>query len=170
MMARYAEATKVSSAASRDEIERTLIRYGATQFIYGWDGAAAVVGFRIGERQIKFTLAMPDRRGREITHTPETRRLRSVDAQDAAYEQAVRQRWRALALVIRAKLEAVEAGIVTMEDEFLAQTMLSDGSTVGEWAADQITQVYRTGAMPSLLPGARPKVLSDGARIADVDR
>lgn len=37
------------------------------------------------------------------------------------WEQACRQAWRALALVIKAKLEAVDAGIVTFEEEFMAQ-------------------------------------------------
>ena len=35
------------------------------------------------------------------------------------WEQACRQRWRALALVIKAKLEAIDAEISTFEEEFL---------------------------------------------------
>jgi hypothetical protein len=34
-MTRFAEKTEVSSTKSRDEIERTLTRYGATGFMYG---------------------------------------------------------------------------------------------------------------------------------------
>ena len=35
-MTQFAASTTVSSNASREEIERTLIRYGAEQFMYGW--------------------------------------------------------------------------------------------------------------------------------------
>ena len=50
-----------------------------------------------------------------------------------ASEQGKRSRWRALYLVVKAKLEAVSSGIVSMEDEFLAQTVMNDGETV--WMA-----------------------------------
>src|SRR5262245_58482775 len=108
-MTRYAEKTTVSSDSSRGEIERTLARYGADQFMYGWDGNRAVLAFRARGKQVRFVLPLPDRNGREFTHTPERNLERSQAAREAAYEQAVRQRWRALALVIKAKLEAVEA-------------------------------------------------------------
>jgi hypothetical protein len=161
-MPTYAQATKVNSEASRAEIERTLVRFGATAFSYGWDQEVAVIGFRLKGRVIRFKLPMPSRADKAITHTPEKGWLREPKAQEAAYEQAVRQRWRALALCIKAKLEAVEAGIVSVEEEFLAQTMLSDGSTVGEWVGPQVDEVYRTGGMPALLPGASQKALTDG--------
>lgn len=34
-MVKYAESTEVSSSRTRDEIERTLRRYGASEFVYG---------------------------------------------------------------------------------------------------------------------------------------
>src|SRR5580700_3227660 len=128
-MARYAASTEVSSDRSRSEIERTLRRYGATAFAYGWEGNMAQIGFKLASRQIKFRLPLPDPASREFTLTP-TGRDRSASAAEEAYEQAVRQRWRALALVIKAKLEAVEAGISTVENEFLANIALPDGRTV----------------------------------------
>ena len=71
-------------------------------------------------------------------------------------EQAQRQRWRALLLVIKAKLEAIEAGIATFEDEFLAYTMLPSGETVGEWVSPQLDKVYEKGVMPATLRLALP--------------
>jgi len=35
-VSRYAEGTSVPADRSRAEIERTLTRYGADQFAYGW--------------------------------------------------------------------------------------------------------------------------------------
>ncbi|WP_198651245.1 hypothetical protein [Salinicola sp. CPA57] len=68
-----------------------------------------------------------------------------------AWEQACRQRWRALALVIKAKLEAVESGITMFEEEFLAHIVLPNGGTVGGWMLPQIKKSYDSGSMPPLL-------------------
>lgn len=152
-MSRYAESTNVSSDASRAEIERTLARYGAQSFMYGWDQDKAIVGFIANGRQVRFLLPMPSRDAREFTHTPERGLRRDAGAQEKAYEQAVKQRWRALALVIKAKLEAVEAGIVSFDEEFGMHFLLPSGETVGQWVAPQIERVYAQGAMPALLPG-----------------
>lgn len=151
-MGKYAASTQVSSAKSRMEIEETLSRYGADQFIYGWQQDCAVVGFRMHGRQIKFMLPMPDKQAREFTHTEARGRLRTPEAAAAAYEQAVRQRWRALNLVIKAKLEAVESGITEFDEEFMAHIVLPDGQTFGAWARPQIESAYQSGNMPPLLP------------------
>lgn len=152
-MARYAAGTDVPTDRTRVEIERTLQRYGADQFLYGWDEGRAVIGFRMADRQVRFDLPLPDLA--EFTSTP-TGRSRTKAAAQAAWEQACRQRWRALLLVIKAKLEAVEAGIATFEEEFLAHVMLPDGSTVGRFMAPQLARAYSTGAMPAMLPALGP--------------
>lgn len=155
-MPTYASDTSVTSDRSRAEIERTLSRYGATSFAYGWETARAMVGFVAHDRQVRFILPLPDRQAREFTHTPNRGTPRTPDAADAAYEQAVRQRWRALALVIKAKLEAVETGIVTFEDEFAMHMVLPDGRTVGDWVVPQIAEAYATGQMPAPLLALPP--------------
>lgn len=154
MSARYAERTEVSSDRSRAEIENILKRYGANRFGYAWDEHGAVVMFQIQDRQIRFNLPMPDRNARVFTHTPARGYERDRDAQEAEYERAVRQRWRALCLVIKAKLEAVEAGISTIEAEFLAHIVVpGSGSTVGEWIRPQLAIAYETNEMPALVSG-----------------
>jgi len=159
-MSRYAANTTVPVERSRAEIERILQRYGAEQFIYGWDQEAAVIGFVVrnegGERrQVRFKLAMPDRNAREFTQ--HSRGRRTAEQAEKLWEQASRQRWRALALVVKAKLEAVESGIATFEDEFLAYIMLPEGQTVGEWMSPQLDEVYKDGLMPSTLRLALPR-------------
>lgn len=52
----------------------------------------------------------------------------------------------------KAKLEAVEAGISTVEREFFYDIVLPDGRTAGEWMAPQIKEAYQTGQMPVMLP------------------
>lgn len=155
-MSRYASETTVSQEKSRAEIEATLKRYGAASFMYASEPTAAMIGFRINERMVKFILAMPDPAAREFTHTPAKGQPRSPAEATKAWEQAGRQRWRALALVIKAKLEAVAAGITTIEDEFLAHTVLPDASTVGEFMKPQLAIAYETRQMPAALMLAGP--------------
>lgn len=152
-MTRYAENTQVSSSKSRQEIETTLERYGASAFMYGWEGTNAIVCFQARGRRVRFELPLPDRNAEKFTVSPARRTKRSAEGAAAAYEQAVRQRWRALALVIKAKLEAVESGISVFDEEFLANIMLPDGRTVGQFMLPQVEETYRGGTMPLLLPG-----------------
>lgn len=147
----YAENTSVSSDRSRAEIERILARYGADEFGYATRRDMAVIQFSAQGRTIRFTVPLPDREDREFTHTP-SRGTRRTPAQiEAAYEQAVRQRWRALALVVKAKLEAVASGIVTFEQEFLPHILLPGGRTVYEETAPAIAAQYASGRPQPLL-------------------
>lgn len=151
-MPTYAQRTDVAPDRSRAEIERILTRWGARGFLYGWDETSAVLGFVVRDRQVRFVLPLPDRGSREFTHTKVRLERRTPAAAAEAYEQAVRQRWRALALVIKAKLEAVEAGIVTFDQEFLAHLVLPSGETVGQAVAPAVERAYATGQTPALLP------------------
>ena len=115
----YARNTTVSAMRTRNEIEETLERYGADGFAYATQGNRATVIFAMENRRIRFVLELPDpEEFRYTNHSPP--RERSARAQQEAHDQACRQRWRALLLVIKAKLEAVSAGISTLEAEFLA--------------------------------------------------
>lgn len=127
--------------------------------MYGVDETRALIAFEAHGKRVKFILPMPDRNSDEFLFTPERRLRKTKEAQETAYQQAVRQCWRALVLVIKAKLEAVEIGISEFEEEFLAHIMLPDGSTVGEYMLPQVEQAYRTGVMPPMLP-----MLGNGGR------
>lgn len=153
MATRYAEGTSVDPGQSKAEIERTLARFGADQFMSGWDSTRAVIAFRAHDRHVQFLLPLPDRNAREYRLTP-TGRDRSEAQAFQAWEQAVREQWRALAAVIKAKLVAVESGIVTFEREFLAHILLPNGRTVGDEVEGPIAIAYETGRMPELLPKA----------------
>jgi hypothetical protein len=159
---RYAAGTEVPTDRSRAEIEKTLRRYGASQFVYAWDDDRAILGFTAHQRQIRFVIPLPDPNGREFTVT-ETGRQRSATAAADAYERAVRQRWRVLALVVKAKLEAVAAGLVAFEDEFLPFTVLPGGQTVADVIRGGVAEAYRTGQVPPLMPDYR-RAIESGQR------
>jgi hypothetical protein len=154
MAGKYAAKTEVPEHQSRTEIERTLTRYGATAFAYGWsaDHGRAQVMFELAGRRMRFEIATPDRAEKRFTHDHRGYR-RSEASMRAAYDQETRRLWRSLLLVVKAKLEAVETGIVSLEEEFLAHVVLPDNSTVGQWVEPQLAALYGGGDMPALLPG-----------------
>lgn len=154
MARRYAEGSSVSSEGSRSEIDRLLMRYGATSFVFGYKDDAAMVAFEMRGRRIKFILPMPDRNGEEFTMRPinQNASVRCTPEQAMArYEQATRERWRALVLCIKAKLEAVESKIETFEEAFLPHIVMANGRTIGETLIPDIARIVDASKMPPLL-------------------
>ncbi len=95
-------------------------------FAYGWEGTRSVIQFAAEGRRIRFELQLPAREEPEFVRTQGRGPQRSPAEAEKAWEQACRQRWRALALVVTAKLEAVAAGISDFEEEFVAHVLLPD--------------------------------------------
>lgn len=153
-MSEYAARTIVSVEKSRAEIEGILRRYGASGFLSGWDEHQAFIAFKMQDRQVKFVLPIPNPADEAYT-LAKTRyglQQRSAEAAHKIWEQDCRQRWRALALVIKAKLEAISAGISVFENEFLAHIVLPDGRTVAEHVLPAIAIAYDQNKIPPLLP------------------
>ena len=125
----YAEKTVVSVDKSRLEIERILARYKADQFATAIDNDAhrAMIQFRCQGRIIRFEMGLPTQ------------------------DQALRTRWRALCLTIKAKLESVESRIETFDDAFMPHIVMPNGDTFGHWAKPQIHKAIESGQMPQSL-------------------
>lgn len=142
-MGRFAAETTVPVEKSRAEIETLLHRYGADAFGYATRDGMALIEFRCKERHVRFVLPLPSRGDRQFQRTPHKHQLRSPEAQHQAWEQACRQRWRALLLAIKAKLEAVDCGIAEFETEFLAYVVdPATRQTVGELVRPMIAERY----------------------------
>jgi hypothetical protein len=148
-MSQYANKTSVSVDKSKSELEWILRKYGAKQFAYATDDTKALIGFVMNGRQIRFTLPLPDPAEFERS---DAGRVRTKEKMMECWEQACRARWRALVLVVKAKLEAIASGIVSMDDEFLAYTALPTGQTIGQAFSHQIQTMINTGRVPMLLP------------------
>jgi hypothetical protein len=146
----YAANTSVSVEKSRGEIERLLSRHKCTKFATGVDHDAhrATVQFHAHNRIIKFEIALPDASDPKYRKIKNTYLQRTATGIAKIVEQDERTKWRALLLVIKAKLESVESGIATFEDEFLAHTLLPNAQTVAEYVGPMIDEVYKTGRMP----------------------
>ncbi len=149
---RYAEDTKVPVERSRTEIMTLLTRHGATAFGFVSQGDNQVIVFEIAQRRVLMRLPLPARNERRFTHNASDFRRTPAQA-DQAWRQGERAAWRALVLIVKAKLEAVAAGITTIEREFLPDIALPNGQTVGEFVQPQLDKVYSSGEMPALLPG-----------------
>ena len=149
---RYAQNTLVSVEKSKAEIERMLARYGASQFVSGWMGSLARIAFVACNRKIQFDLPLPDKNDKNLYLTP-TGRTKKLDENSCyrLWEQACRQRWRALALAIKAKLESVECEISTFEEEFYAHIVLPNGKTLYESTRENLDLSYKTGKFKNLL-------------------
>ena len=129
----YAETTKVPILKTQAEICELVQRAGATTYGTATEGGRGIVFFRLKNRMIRFMVEVPDG------------------------EQKSRTRWRALLLILKAKIEAINTGIVTMEDEFLAQTMTGDGGTVSDHIQPIIERNFIEGGTPQFkLPAPRP--------------
>jgi hypothetical protein len=157
----YAESTSVPVERSRAEVEKLLTKYGATDFGYIMRPDACHVMFRAKERNVMFRIALPRpgsvKEGVGFTRSGYSRRKVRVTAEDMR-DREVRRRWRALALVIKAKLESVASGIEVFEDAFLAQIVLPGGRTVGEEIRGNIAEAYKHNSNVPLLPawGGKP--------------
>ncbi len=90
-MSNYASGTSVRVSKSKAEIEQTLIRFGADQFISGWaaDRNLAMIQFRYEGRMVKFTLANADINEDRFQYAlPDTKqRKRNADAAWKAWER-----------------------------------------------------------------------------------
>jgi hypothetical protein len=141
----FAEETSVPIERSKQHIEQLLLKAGAQGYHTGWQAASGddpgwdAIEFLWNGRQIRFRLprhsvnvTRRDRRGRTMTPA-----------------QIDRQRWRVLFLVVKAKIEAVQAGISIFEEEFMAFIVTSSGHTIGEVLLPRII-------------GNQPLLLGDG--------
>jgi len=127
------------------------MRYGASQFAYATKDDQAVVMFRANDRGVRFNLPLPP-----IMDFIKTKRgNRSREKAIIVREQACRERWRALALVIKAKLEAVASGITIFEEEFMAHLVTAGGRTLGERLLPGLNETLKKGASVQLLTDGR---------------
>lgn len=139
----YAENTTVPVYRTQNEIRNILSKYNATAFAFAENTSIAQVQFEMTGRRIKIVIPLPvygkakDKKGYAMS--------------EKQCEQSIRSKWRALLLAIKAKLECVDSGITTLEQEFLAHIVLPDGQTVGDVTMPQIEHSYLTGSMPPLL-------------------
>lgn len=134
MTRRFAEDTTVTVARSQEAVKGLLKSAGSDQIAVYEAAEQSAVAFRVTGRFYRITVPV---------------KVKSRNPQ-----QEERRAWRLLLLLIKSKLEAVREGATTIEREFLADMLMPDGQTVGEWTAEPLKLAYQGGVTPQLLlPG-----------------
>ena len=134
----YAERTDVPIARTQSQIQAMIEKAGAKKYGTLTDGSRARIVFELQNRQIQFSLELPLEKGYRYT---------------TGWEQACRSKWRALYLVIKAKLEAVNSGIAVFDEEFLAWIVVPGGETVYQKIMPEMQRAIESGARPQFLIG-----------------
>lgn len=147
----YATGTRVSVEKTRSEIAGMLGRFGASHYAFGTEPGHDIVAFRLSERQFRFTVMHPTWEEVAKGYKDPSRVL----DRKAAVDGELARRWRARLLWLKATLEFVGEEGADPAEYLLPFLMLPDGTTMGEWAANQIERMYSTGKMPPLLGSGR---------------
>jgi len=157
-MTRYAENTTVPIERSQAELVRLLKKHGASRHGFVQDADKAAVAFVLDGKQVRLEMSWvsPAKLYKDAQTEPphgwkswDDRKRRLWAERES--EQLSMQRWRALVLVTKAKLEMVAEGMSTVEREFMADIVLPNGQRVEQWLAPQLIKAFSGGKMPPLL-------------------
>ena len=133
-MAKYAEGTTVSVLNSRMEVEKIILKYAGqgAEFAYMQREGSADIVFAAHNRRVRFTLPLPtlEEAKKAAMGKRDYYEIKDVGRRQAWVERESMRRWRCLVLAIKAKLEVVESGIASFEEEFLAHIVNPAGLTV----------------------------------------
>lgn len=105
----YATNTKVSVMQTQGEMVGELARLGVKEYAFVHMDGTPSIAFKRGAVSYRMQVTLPK----------------------GCTDQLARSLWRSLGLVVKAKRVAIEAGVVTFEEEFLPQ-MVVNGHTVAE--------------------------------------
>lgn len=147
---RYAEGTSVPAERSQAEIRSMILRFGAQNYGYSEGRLEAQVVFEHKGARVLFRLPMPSPKDVEA-------RRHSKRGVEEAVAQETRRRWRALCLVIKAKLESVAGEIETFEEAFLAHVVLPTGETVGDYVVPRVAELWKGSKVPLLPVSSEPR-------------
>lgn len=156
------ESTTVPVEKSQGEIRKLLGKYGASHFAFGEERGAdrrfAAVSFVAGHHAVRMRVPLRPVDEREVAAKARRAHTRTIDEiRDAAYEQEEKRIWRVLAWNLKARMVAVEEGVETFEEAFLAH--LLDQQT-GRTVFEQLAETGRIELAQPLL--ALPAAEEDG--------
>lgn len=157
---RYAEGTVVSVAKSQQEISTLLTNAGAAPMGFQFHDDHAIVAFTLTTKtpEVKkdgvITQVANERKTHVMMRLELPARAKfakkkvhgwmqdcSSEEQTKRWEQACRERWRALVLVLKAKLVSVESKVETVEEAFLAHLVVNDAGRSRRFADVIVSQM-----------------------------
>ncbi len=123
----FAAKTRVPVEKTQLEIAALLKKFGAKGFASGWQGDSAQVEFLCRDRHIRFRVKL------------------------GTTDQLTRAAWRLLFLLIKAKLAAIDAKVVTFDEAFATDIVMPDGKTVWETIREPLRLACSEGRAVQLL-------------------
>jgi hypothetical protein len=161
-MKAYAEGTSVTVERSRAELDAILNRNGAKQTMIANDDekCVAVIGFVINGAKFRLELPLPSYADTMPAKGKEPQRWWSMGEEarkswrSSRFHQARRERWRAVLLLLKSKLEIVRIGLSSVEREFMADMVLPGGATAYEALSEALRSGLVTGERKMLGPPA----------------
>lgn len=168
MIATFAVGTKVSVEKTRAELDTLLSKYGATArgIVVKDLAGVAQVAFVLRGLPYRLDVPLPKMGNGEPESAPRGWRVWGDLERELwhvkKHEQACRERWRVLLLLVRAKLEAVRLGMSTVEKEFMPDLVLDNGETVYHELGASIQRALAAGMPLSLGDGRGPLMLGVG--------
>lgn len=158
-MSAYASTT-VSVEKSQGEVRKLLTDYGAGRFAFGeeTDSAGvrwAAIQFAHAGRAVRMRVPHKPIDDRALLAKAKRARTQTLaDFQAVAIEQEAKRIWRVIAWNLKARLVAVEEGVETFEEAFLAHLVNEQtGRTVYEELADS-GRVELGSPLLALMPGS----------------
>lgn len=145
-MKRYAEGTKVSVESSRGEITGILTKHGVQRM--GWMGGPEgdQLVFELAGASYRLDIRKPTLDEVKARYIAEGGRWNLVYDEQGKIDAEWRRRWRANVLLLKAKLEFIEAGDTTLERELLPYRVLKGGKTLED--------LILAGQLPMLTAGS----------------
>ena len=128
----YAQDTNVSVDKSTADVKKMLKALGADRIAVIESSDGNFLAFQHGS--VAYKLTQP-----------------KLDIPRKSEEQCDRAAWRAIVLLVKAKKVAIDQGITTLEREFFSDTMLPDGTVLGDHHKAIVGHNYTDG--PPLLGG-----------------
>lgn len=157
-MAAYAS-TAVPVEKSQGEIRKLLAKHGAQQFAFGEERtpmgerrAAVTFAYEQHAVRIQVPLKMVDER-EVLAKARRATRKTANEIRDEMYEQEEKRIWRVLAWNLKARMVAVEEGVETFEEAFLAHLLDREtGRTIYQQLAET-GRVQLAAPLLALPPG-----------------
>lgn len=157
---RYAEGTTVPVESSMREVQALLKGWGVRDFLMGHEGGRDVLAFKYDGRVVRLEIRRPN--PDDFRRTPGGVIRYSLKDREVAAEKEYMRRWRALILLLKAKIEAIRDDVSDFNTEFGMWVQLPDGRTVAETVAEDVDTFYSTGRIAPLLPGGSALALGPG--------
>lgn len=146
----YASKTSVTVEKSESELRRLLQKHGATAIMVGTqeEPPMASVWFQMEGLNIRLDVPLPSRLEDAVVYARKNAAGPApVAVQHKRWDQICRSRWRSVLLLTRAKLEHIELGATTLQEEFLSRIVMPHGRTIGD---DMIPQLDGLESVPLL--------------------